>query len=103
MKYLDRTFTVGPAAKQMPGTCERCVWGEAGPHAATCPWRTVLVEGNALRLMFFDPEKWRGRNLRISGVDFESKTVILSDHATDLSQSGSQGVIYSLEIPVAGE
>jgi hypothetical protein len=35
MKYLEPSFTVSPAAKVFPGTCERCVFGR-GEHAEGC-------------------------------------------------------------------
>ncbi len=43
MKYLDPKFSVGPAAKSMPGTCEACVWGR-GEHSDGCSeeWRSGL-------------------------------------------------------------
>ena len=62
MKYLSSgPFTVGPAAKQMEGTCLRCAFGERYQHAENCPWRMRLVESESsgTRLTFFDPEKWR--------------------------------------------
>lgn len=35
MNYLNPTFTVPAPDKQMPGTCEACVWGR-GEHAEGC-------------------------------------------------------------------
>jgi hypothetical protein len=37
-KYLQQSFTVPAAAKVMPGTCEKCVYG-TGEHAPECEIR----------------------------------------------------------------
>lgn len=54
MQYLNPKFTVGPAAKQMAGTCERCVWGRGG-HVEGCTDMWEGVSRSARRALSQSP------------------------------------------------
>lgn len=67
MKYQDPKFTLpsGPV-KQMPGTCDACVWGR-GEHTAACACRSLDESDRIICLSFHEEQSslpegvWRSR------------------------------------------